>query len=70
MVEVCQQTSLIDVVIDVDGRMDRHGIRYLGKAILMGDGTWRCLADVAGTLCVVEITITKFEELPKKNGMR
>jgi hypothetical protein len=44
--------------IDVDGYVDARGIRYLGKAILMGDGTWRCLADIDGRLCRVECTIT------------
>jgi hypothetical protein len=44
--------------IDVDGMVDAKGIRFIGKAILMGDGTWRCLADVGGALCRVEVKIT------------
>jgi hypothetical protein len=44
--------------IDVDGHVDERGIRYLGKATRMPDGTWRCLADVLGALCLVEVTIT------------
>ena len=45
--------------IDVDGMVDRHGIKFIGLATLMGDGSYRCLADVSGCLCVVEVKITK-----------
>jgi hypothetical protein len=44
--------------IDVDGHIDEKGIRYLGKAAKQPDGTWRCLADVGGALCLVEVRIT------------
>jgi hypothetical protein len=47
--------------INVDGMHDAKGVRFLGKATLMGDGTWRCLADVGGALCRVEVKIT-FQE--------
>lgn len=48
--------------IDVDGMTDeRDGgfIEFYGKATSQPDGTWRCLANVGGTLCVVEVTITE-----------
>lgn len=44
--------------VDVDNYVDSHGIRYLGKAVKGTDGRWRCLADVAGALCRVEVSIT------------
>ncbi len=44
--------------VDVDGYIDARGIRYLGKATRQEDGTWRCLADVDGALCLVEVTLT------------
>lgn len=43
--------------IDIDGYIDRKGIRYLGKAVQVFDGTWRCLADVNGCLCRVEVSL-------------
>lgn len=43
---------------DVDGYVDTHGIRYLGKAMKNKDGAWHCLADVGGSLCIVEVKIT------------
>ena len=49
--------------IDVDGRVDSTGVRFIGEAQQMGDGTWRCLADVGGALCVVEVKI-QFEQRP------
>lgn len=45
--------------IDVDGLVDEGaGIRYLGKVTKMFDGSWRCLADVCGALCLVEVRIS------------
>jgi hypothetical protein len=44
--------------LDIDGRVDSKGVRYMGAAYEMTDGTWRCLADVGGALCIVEVTIT------------
>jgi hypothetical protein len=49
--------------IDLDGIVSTIGhslynsveIRYIGKATQQFNGTWRCLADVAGMLCVVEL---------------
>lgn len=29
----------------------------IGRAKQQPDGTWRCLADVAGALCLVEVTV-------------
>lgn len=45
--------------IEVDGRVDeKRNVRYLGTATQMFDGKWRCLADVCGALCLVEVTLT------------
>jgi hypothetical protein len=46
--------------VDVDGRFDPkcEEIQYLGRATMQFDGTWRCLANVAGALCLVEVKIT------------
>lgn len=43
--------------VDVDGHIDQHGIRYIGTATKMPDGTWRCFADVFGRLCLVEVKL-------------
>lgn len=44
--------------IDVDQRLDDRGyIQYIGKATHVFDDVYRCLANVAGALCVVEVTI-------------
>lgn len=53
-------TELPDEV-DVDGRVDRKGVRYVGKARRQPDGTWRALADVGGALCLVECTVVFLE---------
>jgi hypothetical protein len=44
--------------IDLDNHVDDKGIRYIGKARRQPDGTWRCVADVGGALCFVEVKIT------------
>lgn len=44
--------------IDLDDHVDDKGIRYIGKARRQSDGTWRCLANVGGALCLVEVKIT------------
>lgn len=44
--------------IDVDGKVDAKGVRFVGKARRQPDGTWRALADVGGALCLVECTVT------------
>lgn len=51
-------------VIDVDGMRDSRceGITYWGKATCVFDDVYRCLANVGGTLCVVEITVTTLED--------
>ncbi len=44
--------------IDLDGILDETtGIRYLGKARRDFGGQWRCLADVVGALCLVEVSV-------------
>jgi|HubBroStandDraft_2_1064218.scaffolds.fasta_scaffold105994_2 hypothetical protein len=43
--------------IDLDGHVDSKGVNFIGKAKRQSDGTWRCLADVGGCLCVVEVRI-------------
>jgi hypothetical protein len=47
------------IELNVDGMHDAtaEGIRYLGKAAKQIDGTWRCLADVYGCLCIVQVNI-------------
>ena len=46
------------VELDVDGVVDETAnIRYIGKALRLFDGRWRCLADVGGALCIVEVTV-------------
>jgi hypothetical protein len=47
--------------IDIDGYVDEKGIEYIGKATKQPDGKWACLANVAGALCLVELTITPKE---------
>lgn len=44
--------------IDVDGRVDAKGVRFIGKAKRQPDGTWRALADVGGALCLVEVNVS------------
>jgi len=50
-------------IADVDGMVDRkrEGISYIGQATKQFDGTWRCLANVGGMLCLVEV---KIDEAP------
>jgi len=50
--------------VDVDGQVIRGAlfggegdIILIGKAILMENGNWRCLANT-GMLCVIEIRLT------------
>jgi len=51
------------VELDVDGMADpNHDITYIGKATKMEDGTWRCLANVEGALCLVEVNIKPSKE--------
>ena len=46
--------------VNVNGRLDEaRGIEYLGDAHEMTDGTWRCLANVRGMLCRVQVSITE-----------
>lgn len=59
------QVPFKPVQVDVEGRYcetDRYGdIKMLGKAALQPDGKWRCLANVGGALCLVEVSL-RFEE--------
>lgn len=43
--------------VDVNGYLDEKGIRYIGLATKRPNGQWVCLADVEGTLCLVEVKI-------------
>jgi hypothetical protein len=55
LAEACAQE------VDVDGRWDskREGIRFIGKASYTGVGNlYRCLANVGGALCLVEVGLT------------
>lgn len=46
------------VQVDINGVEDpKHHIKYIGKATQMEDGTWRCMANVEGNLCLVEVNI-------------
>jgi len=50
--------------IDVDGLDDPKSqgqIRYIGKAAHVFDNLYWCLANVGGSLCVVEVSITPAE---------
>ncbi len=52
-------------IIDLDGIEDpkyKGQVRYIGKASLIFDNSYRCLANVGGALCVVEATITRGAE--------
>lgn len=63
---IIMQRKLTDVV-DVNGRYcSRLGptVTYIGKARRQDDGTWKCLANVNGQLCVVEVSITFEQEAP------
>ena len=51
--------------VDLDGRVDeKRNIHYLGSATQMFDGTWRCLANVDGYLCLVEVSLTDKDGRP------
>lgn len=67
-VELPQQLGLpfYGKTIDVDGIQDstRPGIEYWGVARHVFDDTYRCLANVGGTLCAVEVTIRPHDHLP------
>ena len=53
-----EEVTRTGVARDVDGYVDDKGIEYIGKAYEMSDGTWRCLANVLGALCLVEASVT------------
>ena len=42
---------------DLDGHVDASGVEDIGEAGKMPDGTWRCLANVGGRFCIVEVRI-------------
>lgn len=54
-----EATASVDTSeIDLDGLVDEAtGIRYLGKATRVFDGSWRCLACVGAALCLVELRV-------------
>ncbi len=47
--------------VDLDGHVDRRGVRYIGKARRGANGLYTCLADVEGCLCWVEMSLTLLE---------
>lgn len=51
-------TEFPDIEVDVEGHVDEHGFRYFGKATLQASGMWKCLADIGGMLCIVEVKLT------------
>jgi hypothetical protein len=44
---------------NVDKIQDKNHpeISYIGIATQMGDGSWRCLANIGDMLCIVEVQI-------------
>ncbi len=56
--EIQQELKLYQDEIDLSGHMDASGIKYLGVAKKQNNGKWHCLANVDGSLCFVEVTIT------------
>jgi hypothetical protein len=51
--------------VDIDGKLDyrydgSNGryIKYIGKATLQENGMFKVLADINGSLCVVEVKLT------------
>jgi hypothetical protein len=56
MVDVIAEADAVE--IDVDGLVDETtGVSYIGKARRVFGGQWRCLANVGGALCLVEVRI-------------
>lgn len=51
----------VDRILGAQSRRykDEYYIQYIGEAVQQFDGTWRCLANVGGALCVVEVSITE-----------
>lgn len=67
MIELMAPANAVE--IDIHDRVDEaKGIRYIGKARLGFDGLWRCLADVGGALCLVEITVRPTVVIDQDNG--
>lgn len=53
--------------LDVDKMWDeKKEIMYIGKATLQYDGTWRCLANVYGALCLIEVKVRFMENETNK----
>lgn len=47
-------------VVDVNGVIDnKTGIEYIGNAYRQPSGMYRCLANVNGALCRVEVSLRK-----------
>jgi hypothetical protein len=44
--------------IDLQGYVDESGVEYLGEARRVEGNLYRCLANLAGSLCLVEIKLT------------
>lgn len=55
--EMTQLELKTSTEVDIDGYIDSCGVQYFGKALLMGNGSYRCLAEVNGNLCIVECKI-------------
>lgn len=46
--------------INLDGIYDKdRKVFFIGKAKKQPDGTWRCLAEVNGALCIVEVKVNQ-----------
>lgn len=45
--------------VDLDGVVDdKTGVSFIGKASQQFDGSWRCLANVHGRLCLVQLNLS------------
>ena len=55
--EHCRAEVFFAGGVDLDGREVKEGIVLIGRAALHDDGTYRCLANVFGALCLVEVSL-------------
>lgn len=56
--------------VDIDGFFDeKNGVHYIGKAARTKDGSYRALANVGGSLCLVECSI-RWDENRRPNPER
>lgn len=51
--------------IDLDGQVDAKGVQFIGKATRTTGYLYRCLANVASALCIVEVRLSTNTALDK-----